>query len=92
MTAATPPSALTSPRCWQRTTTWLSLWTTARMTASTPQKADFTFYGGIYRDVTLLVVNKNHIALNYLGGCGVQITPDRQRQQGRHCRQILGRG
>ena len=37
-----------------------------------PQKADFTFYGGIYRDVTLLVVNKNHIALNYLG-CGVQI-------------------
>ena len=40
-----------------------------------PQKADFTFYGGIYRDVTLLVVNKNHIALNYLGGCGVQITP-----------------
>ena len=40
-----------------------------------PQKADFTFYGGIYRDVTLLVVNKNHIAMNYLGGCGVQITP-----------------
>ena len=28
-----------------------------------PQKADFTFYGGIYRDVTLIVVNKNHIAL-----------------------------
>ena len=26
-----------------------------------PQKADFTFYGGIYRDVTLLVVNKNHL-------------------------------
>ena len=40
-----------------------------------PQKADFTFYGGIYRDVSLMVVNKNHIALNYLGGCGVQITP-----------------
>ena len=40
-----------------------------------PQKADFTFYGGIYRDVSLLVVNRNHIALDYLGGPGVQITP-----------------
>ena len=40
-----------------------------------PQKADFTFYGGIYRDVTLIVVNKNHIALGHLGSCGVQITP-----------------
>ena len=40
-----------------------------------PQKADFTFYGGIYRDVSLLVVNRNHIALGYLGGPGVQITP-----------------
>ena len=40
-----------------------------------PQKADFTFYGGIYRDVSLLVVNRNHIALDYLGGLGVQITP-----------------
>ena len=40
-----------------------------------PQKADFTFYGGIYRAVSLLVVNRNHIALGYLGGPGVQITP-----------------
>ena len=40
-----------------------------------PQKADFTFYGGIYRDVSLLVVSKNHIALDYLGSCGVRITP-----------------
>ena len=40
-----------------------------------PQKADFTFYGGIYRDVSLLVVNRNHIVLDYLGGPGVQITP-----------------
>ena len=44
-----------------------------------PQKADFTFYGGIYRDVSLLVVNKNHIALNYLGSCGVRITPTASR-------------
>ena len=40
-----------------------------------PQKADFTFYGGIYRDVTLLVVSKDHIALNHLGGSGLRVTP-----------------
>ena len=40
-----------------------------------PQKADFTFYGGIYRDVKLLIVNKDHIALGHLGGPGVKITP-----------------
>ena len=27
-----------------------------------PQKADFTFYGGIYRDVKLLIVSKQHFA------------------------------
>ena len=40
-----------------------------------PQKADFTFYGGIYRTVSLLVVSRDHIALDYYGGPGVQITP-----------------
>ena len=40
-----------------------------------PQKADFTFYGGIYRGVRLLVVNKAHFALDFLGGCGVRVTP-----------------
>ena len=40
-----------------------------------PQKADFTFYGGIYRDVSLLVVSKNHIALGHFGDTGVKITP-----------------
>ena len=40
-----------------------------------PQKADFTFYGGIYRDVTLLIVQKNHIALGHFGDSGVKITP-----------------
>ena len=39
-----------------------------------PQKADFTFYGGIYRDVDLLVVNKNHFDLDYFGGNGIKIT------------------
>lgn len=28
-----------------------------------PQKADFTFYGGIYRDVKLIVVPKTHFEL-----------------------------
>ncbi len=40
-----------------------------------PQKADFTFYGGIYRDVGLLVVNKTHFDLSYYGGSGLKITP-----------------
>ncbi len=39
-----------------------------------PQKADFTFYGGIYRDVTLLVVNKSHFDLDYYGGPGIQVS------------------
>ena len=39
-----------------------------------PQKADFTFYGGIYRDVSLIVVNKNHFALGHLGGPGIKVT------------------
>jgi beta-galactosidase len=40
-----------------------------------PQKADFTFYGGIYRDVTLLVVRKHHFDLGHLGGPGLRVTP-----------------
>jgi len=33
-----------------------------------PQKADFTFYGGLYRDVMLIDVPKEHFALDYFGG------------------------
>ena len=40
-----------------------------------PQKADFTFYGGIYRDVSLMVVSKNHFTLDYFGGPGIKVTP-----------------
>lgn len=40
-----------------------------------PQKADFTFYGGIYRDVKLLVVPKAHFSLGYRGALGLKITP-----------------
>ena len=39
-----------------------------------PQKADFTFYGGIYRDVKLVVVNKKRFDLDYFGGKGLQVT------------------
>ena len=37
-----------------------------------PQKADFTFYGGIYRDVELLIVSKDHFDLDYYGGPGIK--------------------
>lgn len=40
-----------------------------------PQKADFTFYGGIYRAVRLVIVNKAHFAMDYLGSCGIRVTP-----------------
>ena len=41
-----------------------------------PQKADFTFYGGIYRDVELLTISKNHFELDYYGGQGICVTPE----------------
>ena len=40
-----------------------------------PQKADFTFYGGIYRDVKLITVNKAHFDMDYYGGTGIAVTP-----------------
>ena len=45
-----------------------------------PQKADFTFYGGIYRAVSFVVVHKQHFALDYKGGPGIKVTatPDGQ--------------
>ena len=41
-----------------------------------PQKADFTFYGGIYRDVEFIIVNKEHFDLSYYGGCGLTYTTE----------------
>ena len=41
-----------------------------------PQKADFTFYGGIYRDVELLTVSKAHFELDYFAGPGIKVTPE----------------
>ncbi len=40
-----------------------------------PQKADFTFYGGIYRDVTLHIVPAAHFALAENGAVPVRVTP-----------------
>ena len=40
-----------------------------------PQMADFTFYGGIYRDVNLICVAESHFDLDYYGGPGIKITP-----------------
>lgn len=41
-----------------------------------PQKADFTFYGGIYRDVYMVIVPNSHFDMDYYGGSGVQITTE----------------
>ena len=41
-----------------------------------PQVADFTFYGGIYRDVNVICVNESHFDLEYYGGKGLIVTPE----------------
>ena len=41
-----------------------------------PQMADFTFYGGLYRDVNIICVNESHFDLEYFGSNGVKITPE----------------
>ena len=48
-----------------------------------PQKADFTFYGGIYRDVKLIVVNEHHFDLDYYGGPGIAITAEPDGTKGK---------
>ena len=40
-----------------------------------PQMADFTFYGGLYRDVNIICVSNSHFDLDYYGGPGIQVTP-----------------
>jgi len=41
-----------------------------------PQMADFTFYGGLYRNVSLIAVPKTHFDLDYYGTPGLKITPE----------------
>ena len=40
-----------------------------------PQFADFTFYGGLYRNVNIIAVSNSHFDLEYYGGKGVTVTP-----------------
>jgi len=39
-----------------------------------PQGADFTFFGGIYRDVSLVFVPENHISIEHYASSGVYVT------------------
>ena len=40
-----------------------------------PQMADFTFYGGLYRNVNILCVSDSHFDLDYFGTPGIKVTP-----------------
>ena len=50
-----------------------------------PQKADFTFYGGLYRSVNLIVTPAAHFDLETDG------TPGIRKQAGRSCRYCMGK-
>lgn len=39
-----------------------------------PQTADFTFYGGMYRDVNLIVTEDSRFSLDYHGGTGLRVS------------------
>ena len=40
-----------------------------------PQMADFTFYGGLYRNVNIIAVPETHFDLDYYGAPGIKVTP-----------------
>ncbi|MDO5536249.1 MAG: glycoside hydrolase family 2 TIM barrel-domain containing protein [Desulfovibrionaceae bacterium] len=40
-----------------------------------PQHADFTFYGGLYRGISLISVPKAHFDLDFFGGPGIKVIP-----------------
>jgi len=40
-----------------------------------PQMADFTFYGGLYRNVSIIAVSESHFDLDYYGTPGIKVTP-----------------
>ena len=48
-----------------------------------PQKADFTFYGGLYRDVYLIIVPQEHFELLKDGTPGIKVTPEVNLATGR---------
>ena len=41
-----------------------------------PQMADFTFYGGLYRDVNIIAVKNEHFELDHYGTPGIKVTPE----------------
>ncbi|MEG0166070.1 glycoside hydrolase family 2 protein [Anaerorhabdus sp.] len=51
-----------------------------------PQAADFTFDGGLYRDVNLIAVDKTHISLDKCGSAGVFVTPTVKNNKDAHIR------
>lgn len=40
-----------------------------------PQTADFTFFGGLYRGVNVIIAPESHFELDYFGSSGLKITP-----------------
>ncbi len=48
-----------------------------------PQTADFTFYGGLYRDVNIIAVDRIHFKLQNYGGPGIYVTPAVQGKNAR---------
>ena len=50
-----------------------------------PQKADFTFYGGLYRDVHILIVPHSHFALGNHGAPALRVTPEASSSRLRSC-------
>ena len=53
-----------------------------------PQMADFTFYGGLYRDVSLIGVPSSHFDLMHFGGPGIAVTPVVQGKDARITTQV----
>ena len=48
-----------------------------------PQVADFTFYGGLYRNVNLVCVSESHFDLETWGTPGIHVTPTVEGNDGR---------
>ncbi len=54
-----------------------------------PQVADFTFYGGLYRDVNLICVKESHFALEPYGTPGIHVTPTMEDNDARVMTQVF---
>ena len=48
-----------------------------------PQMADFTFYGGLYRNVNIIAVSESHFDLDYYGTPGIKVTPVMEEKDAR---------